>query len=112
MKAYLDPGVLYIWVTALLQSHLTGSEVSPEPAVEVVGGVGEGPVLLVLPQLHLHRDGVAVGVDRQAGEGRPQSVGGRGQHPHQGARASSVLRRKHIDKVGAGFYPTDQIPTT
>ena len=112
MKAYLDPGVLDIWVTALLQSHLTGSEVAPEPAVdivrgaagrwccsaalpavEVVGGVGEGPVLLVLPQLHLHRDGVAVCVDRQAGEGRPQSVGGRGQHPHQGARATSVLRR-------------------
>ena len=81
-------------MTLLLYRHLTGLEVAPEQAVEVVGREGQGPVLLVLPQVHLHSDGVAVPVDRQTGQPGPQSVRSRPKDPHQGPRPESVLEKK------------------
>ena len=98
IRLYLEPGVLGIGMTLLLKSDLTGPEVPPEQAVEVVRGEGEGPVLLVLPHVHLHSDGVAVLVDRQAGELGPQSVPGDSQHPDQGAATSAVLGQKSGQK--------------
>ena len=82
-------------MTLLLYRHLTGLEVAPEQAVEVVGREGQGPVLLVLPQVHLQSDGVAVPVDRQTGQPGPQSVRSRPQDPHQGPRPESVLEMEN-----------------
>ena len=74
-------------------------EVSSEQTVEVVGGVRQRPVLLVLPHINTDSDPVSPPVLTDTAQCRPQSMRSSAQHSHDGAGSSPVLPY-HIFNTG------------